>query len=100
MRDMVMSGDMLSTVVILEQRIRNQPDDPTSWKLLGIHHPDGHSLEKTLENLEIAVKVGPDDLDLHQWLELVLGKMVRSEEGLLHLDEALCTRCIERCDKT
>jgi len=93
MRDMVMSGDMLSDIVALEQRVRNQPDDVISWKLLGIHHLSCQALEKALENLEMAVKLGPDDPDSHQWLGLVLGKMGRSEEGLLHLDESLrlCT---------
>ena len=88
-----MSDSASSDIVALKQRVRERPDNPTSWKLLGIHHFNDRALEKALENLEKAVSVGPDDPDSHQWLGLVLGKMGRSEEGLSHLEEALrlCT---------
>ena len=69
-----MSDSALSDIVALEQRIRDRPDNPTSWKLLGIHHFNDRVLEKALENLEKAVSVGPNDPDSHQWLGLVLGK--------------------------
>ena len=46
-----MSDSALSDIVSLEQRVRDRPDNPTSWKLLGIHHFSDRALEKAVREV-------------------------------------------------
>ena len=74
-QQLLQQGDYAAAVELLAPLARDQAGDPALWRLLGVAQLRGGAGEAALESFERALRISPNDPDVHKDVGVALAEV-------------------------